>query len=89
VDIYTMAFRYAHLGLAAAGSVVMLLVLAVLGVAVTAAVVLAQARLVRVEQTEPASNPRFVVVTAVAIAVAGVFVLDRLALRTGPEDQPR
>jgi len=65
VGIYNMAFRNAHLGVAAAGSVVLLLALAVLGVLVTAAVIVLQARLVRVEQTEPATNPGFLGLTAV------------------------
>ncbi|NUR51728.1 MAG: sugar ABC transporter permease [Hamadaea sp.] len=65
LGIYNSAFRLGNLGVSAAGSVVLLLVLALLGVAVTAAVVFAQARLVRVEQPEPAGNPGFLAITLV------------------------
>ncbi|NUR72943.1 MAG: sugar ABC transporter permease [Hamadaea sp.] len=76
--IYSEAFQTARFGLAAAGGVVMLLVLAILGILVTAAVVFLQARLVRVEQTEPPSKPGPTIATAVV--GGGVLLLGLLGL---------
>ncbi|MEV6967081.1 hypothetical protein AB0M47_18395 [Hamadaea sp. NPDC051192] len=78
LQIYTEAFQTARFGLAAAGSVVLLVVLAILGVLVTAAVVAMQARLVRVENAESGSKPGWTVATAVV--GGGVLLFGLLGL---------
>ena len=79
IGMYNAGFRYGDLGLASAAGVVLLAVLAVLGVIVTAVVVLLRARIVRVEEPGPA-KPSGAWLAATAVVGGGALLIGVLGL---------